>query len=94
MSRGGRGFFLLFLLTEWFIVCTSWNAACVLLKLRVREASWKNNQWKKNAFVMNFDHACETLKTHGRFLRDFMYLPGQRGCPLPKVRERAQYVTL
>jgi len=58
----------------------------VFLKIMVRMASWGNNEWKKNAFVMNFDHACQTLMTHGKSIRDFVYSANHKRCPLPKVR--------
>ena len=51
-------------------------------------AVWRNNQWKRNAFLMHFSRGCTAAMKQAKDIVDFIWLPNERKCPLPPVKTR------
>jgi len=54
-------------------------------KIDARVASWSNNQWKKNAFLLKFNGACTSALKFSRSLANFVFGAQATGCPIAKV---------
>jgi len=72
--------------------CTAHDIHC-FLKSEVKIAIWTNNQWKRNAFVMHFDHSCSSFMSQAMTIVNFIWLPYERKCPLPAVNIFANATT-